>query len=566
MLQSLTIKNYALLRDVTVHFGPGLNILTGETGAGKSILVGALGMILGGRTPPETVGKYGDRTVVEGEFYPGNSDRFLSVAAKLKFNLEGPLLVRREIRCNGQGRCFINDSPVTLTVLREIGVVLVDLHGQHEHQSLLSPASHLEYLDGSGDYQGLRRRVRELFYQVQTKKSDLNNLEEKGRLAREKRELQEFQLQEIKGVNPQPDEEGELERERILLENSERLSDLTHELVDGLYEGEDALYDRLVRMERPFEELKNIDGQFEDSRNEIQNVKISLQEVARFVQNYRERIEFDPQRLEDVRERLGAFARLKKKYGGSIDGVLRHRDYLRDQLALVENLDDELSKLQAELEDLRQELSEKGGELSGKREQAAAQFDRALIQNLGELGIKRGKFKVSITHTESPDGLVSWDGKRVQAKETGIDAVEFLISTNVGEEPKPLARVASGGEISRIMLAFKSILAGKDAIDTLIFDEIDIGISGRIAHIVGQKLKALAQHHQIICITHLPQIASLADRHFAVEKRVVKGRSETQVKELTFEDRVLEVGKLIGGERVTPTNLQSAREMLEDTV
>ncbi|MBL7074483.1 DNA repair protein RecN [candidate division KSB1 bacterium] len=564
MLQSLTIKNYALLRDVTVHFEPGLNILTGETGAGKSILVGALGMILGGRTPPETVGKYGDRTVVEGEFYPGNSDRFLSVAAKLKFNLEGPLLVRREIRRNGQGRCFINDSPVTLTVLREIGVVLVDLHGQHEHQSLLSPASHLEYLDGSGDYQGLRRRVRELFYQVQTKKSDLNKLEEKGRLAQEKRELQEFQLQEIKGVNPQPDEEGELERERILLENSERLSDLTHELVDGLYEGEDALYDRLVRMERLFEELKNIDGQFGDPWNEIQNVKISLQEVARFVQNYRERIEFDPQRLEDVRERLGAFARLKKKYGGSIDGVLRHRDYLRDQLALVENLDDELSKLQAELEDLCQELSEKGGELSGKREQAAAQFERALIQNLGELGIKRGKFKVSITHTESPDGLVSWDGERVQAKETGIDAVEFLISTNVGEEPKPLARVASGGEISRIMLAFKSILAGKDAIDTLIFDEIDIGISGRIAHIVGQKLKALAQHHQIICITHLPQIASLADRHFAVEKRVVKGRSETQVKELTFEDRVLEVAKLIGGERVTPTNLQSAREMLED--
>ena len=579
MLKSLYIKNYALIEEIRVDFRAGLNIITGETGAGKSILIDALGLILGERATSDDVRKGEDKAIVEGVFGVAEHKRMQALLKANEFDPGDELLLRREVSAKGQSRCFINDTPAPLTVMKEAGELLVDLHGQHEHQSLLRTATHIDFLDDFGGLDGLVEEYRTAYAALKLLFEQLDELSQKERQLKEKRDLYEFQLKEIDAVSPQPGEEDGLEAELKILENSEKLFEATSQMHQMLYEGEHALYGQLVLVRNQLENLAEIDKSFEDIKKECASAAAIISEVTKFIQAYNAKVEFNPERLEHIRERLGQLSLLKKKYGGSVDSIIEQRERIAGEFRLAENFEAELKKLEVEIDRARKSCSDAAQRLSTKRQELTGKINKAVVSELGKLGIQNGKFDVTIA-TEPMGSKNGEEAKKrafvklgreyYEATPKGIDKVEFYISTNAGEDPKPLAKVASGGEISRIMLALKTILAKSERLPLLIFDEIDVGVSGRIAQAVGNSLKALSQFHQVIAITHLPQIAGLGDTHFVVEKMEEKKpakqmagrRTTTRMRALELEDRVEEVAKLMSGAEVTEAGLEGARELM----
>lgn len=563
MIRSLYIKDYALIDELEVSFGQGLNIITGETGAGKSILLGALQLLMGERASTEAVRTGTDKAIVEGIFEMADDEALVSVLQEANIEKGEVLIIRREVT-SSYSRAFVNDTPANLPILKALADLQIDLHGQHQHQSLLREDTHRLFLDELGQLESDLKSYRQIHSDALRIESEIDSLLQKKKDLERSRGLSEFQLKEIDAVEARIGEQDELEREAAILDNAEMLLKISSGVYRSLYEDDGAVIDRLADARRELDEIVTHDESLQPLSTEIKSAIITLQEVATSLNDYAGNIELDPARLEIVRERIGMYEMLKKKYGGTIEDVLAFADEKRREVSLVANFESELENLNRQRDAILVDLGAAAVKLSRKRQATARLVEEKMTSTLRELDIKEAVFEVRFNHIEDENGRVLLeDGTRVKASASGIDDVEFYISTNPGEDVKPLVDVASGGEISRIMLGLKSILATTGGIPLMVFDEVDVGISGRIAQQVGLKLRDLAARHQVICITHLPQIAAMADKHFVVEKHVAEGRTTSRLRTLDSTERAATIASLIGGKTVTKAAIASARELIE---
>lgn len=567
MIKTLTIQDYILIDKIKIQFESGLNIITGETGVGKSIIIDAMNLLIGEKASTDIIRSGADKAVIEGIFDISDNQNVINFLGDNDYDINDELIIRREILRKGTSRSFINDSPASLAHLKELGKFLIDLHGQHEHQSLLRTETHIHLLDNFGNLEKLIAEYRTHYYKLKelfTKLDELKNIESS---AREKKDFYEFQAKEIDAVNPKPNEIEEIKNKLNILENSEKLYESTSRIYETLYESEFAVYDQLIKVRNLIDDLSRIDKTFAELKNDISSAISIVDELAKFIQSYNSRIEFNPELLEEYRERLSSLILLAKKYGGSLEAVIEHRNKIEKELQLAENFEEEIQRIENEIEEVRKLCSDAAIRLSEKRREVAEKISKSIVTILKDLGINNAKFDVVFRNkkTENPGSFVKLGNEYYEATPYGFDDVEFYISTNPGEELKPLAKVASGGEISRIMLALKTILAKSDKLPLMVFDEIDVGISGRIAQKVGKALRNLSEYHQIIAITHLPQIAGFANSHFVVEKKIKDGRAVTTIKKLNDEEKVYEIAKLISGEEVTPASIESAKELIHNS-
>ncbi len=565
MLTRLHIKNYALISDADIRFGGGLNILTGETGAGKSILMAALGTILGDRVDTTALRAGASKAVIEGSFDIDANSRLSGRLRELALDDGSPgLILRREILDSGRTRAFVNDTPVQLSLLQEIGNYLVDLHGQHDHQSLLRESQHIEFLDEYGALaaelaavQETHRRFRELAEQlqaVQKRKADMQA----------RRDFLQFQADEIDKLMLTPDEEEDLLAEEKRVRHAERLFELTSEITRLLYEDDDSIFDKLNIVLGKVDELQGIDSSVSRYLSDCESARVVVEEMAKSLQSYNSGITFEPDRLETIQSRLAELAGARKKYQKSIAELVAYRSDIANELSGLDTLSEDIDSLQKEVAEARARFSDACLTLSSKRHETAVRLESSIPGILGELGMPGAQFVVGLTLRPDPAGDADIDGQSYVADSRGMDFANFQISANTGEPLKPLSRVASGGEVSRIMLALKSLLARKGQIPVLVFDEIDSGVSGRVARAVGMKLRALSEHHQVICITHLAQIASLGMHHYLVEKSERGGRTHTGIREIVEEEREEAIARLLAGKDISEAHLSSARELLMD--
>ena len=569
MLTELHIRSFALIDDLRLEVGPGLSVLTGETGAGKSIIVDAMAAALGERTGSEVVRTGADKCVVEAVFDVADSPQAAAAATDSGCEPEDRLLIlSREIARGGRSQCRINGRPVAASVLREITARLIDLHGQHEHQSLLSVPLHIETLDAWARREGeppgepargdprppegiadLRGRARSVYDELTALAAELDRLQTDERERARLLDLYKFQSDEIKAANLQPGEEEELANERNRLANAERLRAGASEMCESLG-AEAAAVDRLSAAASAAEKMAEINPSAAPIAEAVNSALYSAQEAVLAVRDYQDGIDADPSRLEQIEDRLDLIRTLKRKYGDTIDDVLRYGSDLAGKIDELAHSEERSQELESRIGELCEELRAVSGDLTARRKSAAPEFEKAIERELAELAMEKTRFEVSI-HPAEPGP-------------TGADAVEFLISPNPGEPTKPLARIASGGEMSRIMLALKTVTKRAE-VPVLVFDEIDTGIGGMTAQVLGDKLASLASRCQVLCVTHLPQVASKATAHIAVEKLVTDGRTCVRVKTLNGEERVREVARMLGGNEGSQAAALHAREMLTAT-
>lgn len=558
MLKRLKIENFQLIESADIEFGPRLNVITGETGSGKSMLINAINVLLGKRTSADVVRKGAEESIVSSEFkaLPGVNPLLDKNSENEQFELS------RIVNASGRSKFMLNGKSVSAGEVQSLAKQLIDLHGQHEHQSLLDSKRHVEFIDASGDLDGLTDRVKFKYLETKAAKAALDLLLERKRLIEEKRELLEFKMKEFKEVAPKEGETDTLEEEIRLLEHGETLVSKSRELAELLYEKDHSLYEQIESVRSDIQELAQIDDSLSEQTKEAASASIALKEMASFFINYAEKVDLDPARLEQVRERLSALISLARKYGGNEAAMLLEFEKTRNEYESIENIGEESKEAERGFTDLKRELSALCLELSAKRVKASERISTDVVESMKGLGIEQSRFRVENSYHEDEKGWFEFEGKNYLVDEKGIDNLEFYISTNPGEDLKPLSKVASGGEISRIMLAIKAILADKDKIPVLVFDEIDIGISGRVAEAVGVRLKELSKYHQLICITHLPQIASKADNHYLMEKHVKDGRTYSVVRKLDETERKEAVASLLAGTKITEAARKQAEEMI----
>jgi DNA repair protein RecN (Recombination protein N) len=557
MLEELVVKNYALIDRLHVRFSPGLNVLTGETGAGKSILIGALGLVLGMKADTETV-------------RAGTSEIDVSGVVKLDENPEvrtwleehdiepenEAIIIRRVVKKNGKSMIYVQSAPFTLTALRELTGMLFDLHGQHEHQSLLSSDNHRRLLD---HYGGLTADVAQ-FSSLHSRLLKLR--EQHGSLIAEQRErerrveLLEYAIQEIEEAALKVGEEEQLRKEQNLLANHEKLIHLVEEVYGATAESRGGALNGLRQARVALAEIVKIDPSLSDASRQLENVFFELEDFVENLGRYKGSVDFDPARLETIEERLDRIKRLEKKYGGSIEAVLGYLEDSRRQLEGIQDSDAIQKKLEQQISALEKELKQRASTITNLRKQAAGGLREKIVEELVQLGMPKVRFSVQI---EDRTG----EGGKVLYSSTGKDRVEFLISPNAGEPFKKLAQIASGGELSRIMLAIKSVLAESDNISSLIFDEVDAGIGGEVAIAVGERLKGLAKRNQVLCITHLATIAVQADNHVKVEKVTQGGRTVTRVSRVGGDEQRQEIARMLAGDKTGDTSLKHAQELLQ---
>ncbi|HEY77399.1 MAG TPA: DNA repair protein RecN [Thermoflexia bacterium] len=608
MLKELHIRDFAIIDELHLTFPPGFIVLTGETGAGKSIIIDAVELVLGGRADTTVVRAGARRALVEATFQLEPARRAALRPLLEREGLEGDepdlLTLSREVRAEGRSVCRVNGRAVTLALLREVAQGLVDIHGQSEHLSLLRVREHLDLLDRYGDLWDLRRRVADLASRVQRVRRERADLERSERERAQRIDLLQYQIAEIEAAALEPGEEEALAEERTRLANAEQLAELLADALRAMDEGSEeapAAMDLLGTAVRALEGLARIDGTLEPRLREAEDLMYRLQDLAEALRDYQDRVEYNPRRLAEVEERLDLIRRLERKYGSTIPEVLEYARRAAEELETLTHSEERIEELQAEEERLLAELGEAAGELSRRRREAAQRLAEEVERELQDLRMEGARFGVEFQWREDAHGVpllaavsglrcqVSGSGiepiepfnrepetsARVAFDTTGVDRVEFLVSPNPGEPLKPLAKIASGGETSRLMLALKAVLSRADETPTLIFDEIDQGIGGRVGATVGEKLWRLtlaeegAVSHQVLCVTHLPQLAGFGDLHLKVEKRVVEDRTVTRVHALEGADRVEELAQMLGaggeeGRRSAERILQEARSRKQE--
>ncbi|NIR67085.1 MAG: DNA repair protein RecN [candidate division Zixibacteria bacterium] len=556
------ISNFAIVSDLKVEFFPGMNILSGETGAGKSIIIGALNLLLGERAQTEMIRSGSEMAVVEGHFKA--SRQVSRILKELDMEAQTDTIeIRREIRKNASSRCFLNGQMVTVSDLKKLGLELVDLVGQHHQQLLLNPANHVRFLDDFAGNQNNLEKYHELYNKYQSAKTKL--IELKSRVAREKEkmELYRFQIQEIDAAKLSLEEEEELNRERRILENAETLKTSYYSISERLYHGEESVTELLNEALGRLEPLEKYDASLDDSLDIIKSSLFNLEEAGRNLERRSQEIEHDSERLQKIQERLDIYYNLKKKYGGSLEQLFKYREEIGAALNSFSDSSADLDNLMIAVETDLKKLCELADRLSDARHDSATALSKKVEKELTGLLMGKVDFEVKITADESYNGEYKREGMSLSLGPDGYDSVEFLFSPNPGEEKKPLSKIASGGELSRVLLAIKTIVSGKNKSSSLIFDEIDSGIGGKTASAVGRSLQNLAKKHQVLVITHLQQIAAFGESHFLVFKEKSNGRMITQIRKLTLKQRKEELGRMISGEKVTELSLKQAEELLE---
>ncbi len=577
MLAKLRIKNYALIREIEIDFSPGLNILTGETGAGKSIIIGALNIAVGERGYTESIRSGEDKAEIEAVFDLKSNNilntKIKEIAEQSGFDFNGEeIIIKRELNRSGKGKIYINNSLVGLNILEKIGNYLVDIHGQHEHQSLLKQEMHIEFLDAYAKTEKLRSEIAELYNKLNDLNNELKRIYEIEKDKQEKLEIINYKLNELKNAElNDPQEYEKILVERIKLVNIETIKNLANNIIISLLpssidmEGEGAI-DFLAKAEKNIIEIEKYDAKTaQEYRKLLEEIITQAKDVKDFFINYINKIDFDKNYLEKIENRIELIEDLMKKFKkNSFTELITYSDELIKEKEKIELNEEIIRQKEAEKELVLKKLSELCIKLSEIRKKKAIELSEKIEKELKELSILKAIFKIDISQKNADDDDLFFihNNKKIKLTDNGIDNVEFLISLNPGEEVKPLIKVASGGEISRIMLAIKNILSETDIIPVMVFDEIDSGISGKVATDVGAKLYSISKKKQIICITHLPQIASYSDMHYSVEKNISDGKTETKIEKLDYKKKINEVAKLLSGEKVTEASLKSAEELI----
>ena len=553
MLTLLKITNIALIDDLVVEFGSGLNLLTGETGSGKSIIVDSLGALTGTRVSNDLIKEGESSAQIEGLFSIEVTDALAAVFDECGIDIdtnENELIIRREISLTGKNRIFINNQLVTQGVLKQIGAFLVDIHGQGEQASLYDVSSHIRMLDGFAGNAKLLAGVADAYSGWANIRTELTSLEKDESEKLQLLDILRFQVEEIKRAAPQPGEDESLEEEKRRLNNVQKLTSLSEDAYRLLYENDDSTVSTLERAVRKVAELSEFDSSFHEYDEGLKSAQAVIEELAITTRDFRSRLEFSPERLNEIEDRLAELSRLKRKYGESINAVLEHLEASERRLQNIETAEFREEELKHELAMRRTKYVDAAQKLHDSRVSAGRKFSIAVETDLKDVALDKAKFEVRV---ETDQTLFT---------ESGIDNVEFYFSANPGESPKALAKVASGGEASRLMLILKTVVRSNETERSAVFDEIDIGIGGRVAEAVGRKLKNLAANQQVLCVTHQPQIASLADRHFVVEKEMGGKNTSVSIRELSPAEQIEEIARMLAGEQITEAARENARAML----
>ncbi|MGZ8384196.1 MAG: DNA repair protein RecN [Nitrospira sp.] len=554
MLTELRISNFGVIEQLAVRFGSGFIVFTGETGAGKSLLIDAVTLLVGGRASTDHIRAQADEADLEAAFVLASDHSLLQLLQAKGFARTGEteILIRRVISRTGRNRTYLNGNLCPVHLLEELGGALVDVHGQHEQQSLLSSSAQLEALDAFGRLQSLRLDYQAAYKIWREQTAELETVTTQIAQRREREDLLRFQFQEIVDAGVEAGEDRRLDQERPRLMHSQQLGELSDQLHELLYSGEQGVLSLLASARKILSKMDAVDATTAGWTRIVDEAVIPLRDLADQVRGYRDRVEANPARLMEIEQRLDRLHRLTKKYGGTLDAMLALQESLRAQLAQLDTAETRLQELARAVDDGARRARELAGRLSRKRLDAAKKLMMQMTKELAALRMDRTRFAVEVSPLSGETGC----------GQTGQDAVEFLFSANPGEPPKPLARVASGGELSRVMLALKTILAESDQVPVLIFDEVDAGVGGAVAEVMGTRLRDLGRHHQVLCVTHLPQVGSQAHAHYLVEKEIRQGRTVTQVRLLKPKEREEEVARMLAGVTVTKRARAAAAEMI----
>jgi len=564
MLKELSIRNFAIIDDLKIKFSAGLTILSGETGAGKSIILNAVNLLLGTRASSDLVRTGAENAELEGLFQISPTGSIADSLSEQGYDPVEGLLIRRIISRSDGNRVYINGRLATIGLLNTITENLASISGQHAHQGLLKEEQHLLILDQYGGMMALRQQIHDNYHQIPPLIEELNRLDTIRQRRAEHIELLTFQQKEIISANPILKEDTDLESERLRLKNAETLYQTIYSCIDNLYGSSGSVIERILEVKKDLTNAGRIDSHLALKADSLGTTAYQIEDMVEELRSYLNLIELDEQRLETVEERLDTLNKLKRKYGGSLEAVFSQLESIAQELSKVENISEQIKEVEDNLSKLHSQLKRRSLQLSKKRKNSAENFARKVAEELGSLNMPHTEFEVNLRPIEAKEKTSRYlKSEHHTITETGIDRATFVIAPNPGEELKPLAGIASGGELSRVVLALKAILAETGAVETIVFDEVDAGIGGVTAEVVGRKLYDLARHHQIICITHLPQIAKFGERHFQITKHVTAGRTRTAIQPLSKEDRYREIARMLGGEKITQTTLDHARELLE---
>ncbi len=562
MLSELAIKNFAIIDDIRISFSNGLSVLTGETGAGKSIIIEAVNLLLGGRASADLV-RTGEKSAeLEATFEIDPGSPAAAIMAARDLDPEEGLMIRRIISANGKHKVYINSRQATMQLLKQVTENLAGISSQHAHQGLLKEENHLSILDRFAETQGLRDEVKALYNALAPLVKELADLKSGAARTEEENEFLRFQIQEIEGVNILPNEDQELEQERLRLRNGAALVEGVTLAMDEIFSREHSILERLGLIRGDLEKKSTLDPKLAPIAEKLSQSQFDIEDLAEELRLYKANIDLDPELLEQTEDRLDQIQKLKRKYGGSLASLFERYEEMTQQLARTDNVEGRIAALEEKSAHLSKELSLKARSLSERRREAATRLGSLAEKELAALEMGNTRFVISLAQTPSTEpGYFTVAGMVVSP--TGLDRASFLMAPNPGEEPRPLSRIASGGELSRVVLALTAILSKTEALGTLVFDEVDSGVGGKTSDKVGKKLKSLAGTYQVICITHLAQIARYGTSHFRIEKNVVNQRTATAISPLgDLEDRVAEIARMIGGEEITQATLTHARELL----
>ena len=562
MLQEIRIKNFVIIDDLSVSFREGLNILTGETGAGKSILIDAISGVLGEKMTTDMIRSGFEKSTLEAVFDISDVPRVLSILEESGIDCDDTLIIRRELFATGKGRCFANAVQIPLAKLREISEYLLDIHGQNEHQNIVKIAKHRELLDSFAGHGGLVEKMRSIHASLSDLREKLTSHEIDEKEKARRIEYNNYAVREIESAKLKPGEDDELKNESTILANAEKLFNEISASVKLLHD-DGGIIPKLSSMEQSLSRISRYDTDVSNILESAKEALFTLEDVSHFLKNYEKNINFSPERINQIEERLALISGMKKKYGNSIEEIIGFAERARKELDAISFSEEELEKLNARHREIIREAKETALDLSEKRKTAAKRLEELVMKELAALGMANTVFRISIQREQNPEGEIESENRKYLLYPHGIDRTEFLLSANEGEDLRQLSKIASGGEMSRIMLAIKNVLLSSDIVESLIFDEIDAGVSGKIADMVGKKMKSLAKNRQVLAITHLPQIAAMSDSHYSVQKTRSGERITTTVKLLSRKEKIFEIAKLLAGEKITDLTIKHAEEMVE---